>query len=166
MEHYELCPLNDDDVDNEMRILADMPINQMKKLLNTYLQTINSIIVTSIHMCDDEDDAMELERLKRLVRFLPAEETFIRSKNKIWAVREQIKNRNEDFFLNIDHNKYIKNDRNKTFITNLLDIALNAQKRFSKREKDIFWNKVDTLLQCTIQFNKEKEKLLNAKCSN
>jgi hypothetical protein len=74
--------------------------------------------------------------------------------NKIWAHREQIINEDESFFLNSQYNNFIKNDENKSFISELVNLIKKRYIGISASEKKVLWNLIKAMLTSIVKYKK------------
>lgn len=151
--------LSDDDIVNEMKLISLLPEKFTNHIFNTYSQNITSVLSIVLKQCTDDDDAVEIEHLKRVLMMCPLEEKFIRSKDKIWAVRKHIVTKNARYFLDKDYSKIIKRDGNQAFIESLMEIVKVKFGELSLSDQNMYWNKAALLLNCVAQFKKEMKKL-------
>lgn len=148
-------PLSEEDVDNARRLLATLDAKELNEICDGYTQQIKSLISTvrkSMDPVEDEDDLVELERLSRILGFCAADEIFIRSKDKIWAAREHIINKNADWFLNRDYSKLIKKDQKQTLIETIVRFIREKYVALSEEEQNIYWRKAGELLMFVCRY--------------
>jgi hypothetical protein len=92
---------------------------------------------------------IEVDRLKRLIRIGRDEEPLMiinRCKDKIWNSRDQIRARDQDYFLNRDYDEYIKKDQNQMFIEGLIGLFKQSHDLLNEKELDILWKINNQLL--------------------
>ncbi len=77
-----------------------------------------------------------------------------RSMDKIWIYRDEILDRNLDFFINNKFDKFVKNDENKTFMYTLINLIKKRVLELSKEEKDVIWGLINKLLVSVIKYKK------------
>lgn len=150
-------PITDEDVAAVNRRLAKLDIKVMNEIFNTYIQQVKSLVNTAVKMLDpeeDEDQLVELERVKRLVNFLPADECFIRSKDKIWWARKQILRKNAGWFLNRDYSNNIKKDHKQAMIETIIRAVQEKFPKMTTEEQDLFWTKGIQMLQVVAKYKK------------
>jgi hypothetical protein len=160
--------LTDDDVDEVRKKLAKIPASELNDIYNSYVQLVNGIL-SLVHKQTDaakkrsdnkhflfESDAelAEIDRLKRLVNFLPRDETFIRSKDKIWVARDHIMNRNADWFLKKDYTHLIKKDKNQVMIETIVNLIKDRYYDVSPDELESYWKKGIELLHVVARYKK------------
>jgi hypothetical protein len=75
-------------------------------------------------------------------------------KDKFWHYRDQILERDIDFFLNNKFSKFIKNDENKTFMHTLLNIFKKKIIDLSDAEKNMLWDIMHGILLNIVQYKK------------
>lgn len=165
MEHRDtqlnVKALSEDDIVNEMKLITMLPEKFTNDIFNTYSQNINSVLALVLKQCTDDEDAVEIEQLRRVLMMCPLEEKFIRSKDKIWAVRKYIVKKDARYFLNKDYSKIIKRDGNQAFIEALMEIVKSKFNELNDVDQNMYWNKAAFLLNCVAQFKKEMKKLRN-----
>ena len=148
---------NDDDVLLMQKQLAAVDQDELFKIFNIYVQNINAVIAIAKEQAkqdDDEEDILALLQVSRILGVAPPDEIFIRSHQKIWVNREQILNKNIDFFLNRNYSHLIKQDRHQTFLTTLINIIKHKFAKLDKDVQNLYWNKIFCLLQCIIKYKK------------
>jgi hypothetical protein len=103
---------------------------------------------------NDETAIIELDRVRKLLSFLPVDEKFIRVMDKIWAVREHLFNKNAKYFLDKDYSHAIKRDAKQAMIETIIELVRDNFVKFSQAEQDAYWKKGMQLLQCVAMFKK------------
>lgn len=146
-------PLTDDDVDAERKKIARANPKELNDIYTKFAQTINLMLTMAQKTTDDEDDLVEIERLKRLINLVGVDERFIRCKDKIWNVRDHIKKRNADFFLNKDYSSAIKKDSKQVLIETLIEIIKGKFLEIKQQEREFYWQKAETMLDCVERYN-------------
>jgi hypothetical protein len=150
-------PLDDNDIDKLRKKIATLPdetLDVLNKMYNNYSQLISSLIVTILKQTKDEDDIVEVERVKRLISLAPADEIFFRSKDKVWAARSHIIAKNADWFLNRDYKHLIKKDSKQVMIETLVNFVKRLYKTISSEEKEKYWLIAAKLLNLVANFKK------------
>lgn len=143
----DIKPLTDADIEEQRKRLAKADPKILTEIFNTCYQTINSLLVIARKRTKDEDDIVEIERLKRIVNLVPVEELFLRSKDKIWAAREHICDKNAKWFLDRDYSNIIKRDHNQVFIETIVSLIKDQFDKTSKEDMDKYWEKAIILLR-------------------
>lgn len=97
----------------------------------------------------------DIDRLKRIISY--CRETWPpfmieRCKDKIWSVRKQIIDKDEDYFLNRKYDEFIKKDENQRFIETLIEMVQDSSSHLSKEEKEYIWSCVNTMLQNCLDY--------------
>ena len=151
----QVKPLNEDDVLNEMKLIARTNEKVTTDIFNTYFRGIQSLLTAAAKQTKEETEVVEVERLRRLIGLMPIEETFIRTKDKIWAVRKRIMQQDADYFMNKDYSKIIKRDANQAFIESLMEIIKDRFEDMDDLSKKFYWCKAALLLNCVARFKKE-----------
>ena len=147
-------PLSEADVANAMKKLASADPKELNDIFNKYAQALNGVLVMAQKQAVDETEIIEVERIKRIVNFVPVEERFIRTKDKIWAVREHIINKNAKYFMEKDYSAAIKKDGNQAMIETLVDLVKEKFATITEQEKDFYWKKGAMMLNCIVRFKK------------
>lgn len=156
-DFVEAKPLSEEDVDKlreRLLKLSNADFKKVEDICNRYKQLINGIISTARKQTKEEDEIVEIERLKRLLGLCACDEIFYRSKDKIWSVRNKLINKDLDWFVNRDYSKLIKKDSKATLIETLVDIIKDKIKGMLPEERDIYWNKGLEMLLLVGQFKK------------
>lgn len=173
-EGEQIKPLTDSDVDNEMKRIGSLPVskqNQVAKIIQGYSNTISAVInmsktkvdtdlKTSTNRTDIEDleeIVVNLEQLTRILNLCPLEEKFIRTKDKVFAARQYILNKDADHFLNKDYSAIVKKDHNQAFIERMMEIVQESYRRFTPEELERYWIKAAELLRYVALYRKITE---------
>lgn len=146
--------MTEEDVANENRKLAKVDPDVLNDLYNTQSQIFNSIVTMVKKQLTDEEDLVEVERLQRILNLAPVDEKFIRTKDKIWAVREHIINKNAKFFLDRDYSKQIKKDGNQVFLETLISLIKEQYNALSAKDQNFYWEKASQLLIQVCKYHK------------
>jgi hypothetical protein len=145
-------PLTDAEVDEIMRRISRCDQKVITDIFEEFCNTLNSIIILVLKQLKDEREIVQLEQLRRVLNITPAFEKFIRAKDKVWAVRNHIVNKNAKYFLEKDYSSLIKKDSRQTFIESLMEIVRDNFEPLSDSEKDLYWRKASRLLNCVARF--------------
>jgi hypothetical protein len=148
-------PLTDDDVDAEMRTLDKV---KDKAALNDIFTNFKRSLLTMINVSENqttlESEKIELARIKRLLIILPEYEVFMRVKDKVWAVKDRIMNKDAEFFLNRDYSHLIKKDAKQAMIETLISIVKNKYFTLAEEHQNFYWGKGLELLKLIIAYKK------------
>jgi CII-binding regulator of phage lambda lysogenization HflD len=150
----QIKALSEDDVAKEMKDINQMAPKFTTEIFTSFSKGINSVLAIAMKQCTDESEIVEIEQLRRVLSLCPLEEKFIRTKDKIWAVRMHIINKNADYFLKKDYSKIIKRDANQAFIESLMEIVKDKFNDMNIENQDIYWKKAAYLLNCVARFKK------------
>lgn len=147
-----LKPLSDSDVEIRRKRMANANTKLLNEIFNEYHNTIKMIITSAekILAADgnkDEEDEVELSRIKRIVNLSPSDEILIRSMDKVWSVKNHIMTKNSDYFLKKDYSNLVKNDEKKAMIVNLIMIIREMYDKLKPKEQNLFWSYGLTLLK-------------------
>ncbi len=148
-------PMTDDDYNRIVKQLGGMKSNDMVEICNGFVQQIKGLLSTvkkTLHPVNDEDELVEVERVIRIVNMLPADEIFIRSKDKIWYSRKHILSKNIQLFLKKDISKNIKRDSKQVMIETLVKLIKYKFQTLSTAEQEMYWAKLIKLLQYVAKF--------------
>jgi hypothetical protein len=154
-----LAPMSEEDYEREKTKLFRSNPDAISTIINNYFMTVKNLMTTVQKKISndkeiDETDSLSIDRLKRLVNLCPPEEIFIRSKEKIWAVRMHIVNKNADYFMKKDYSGMIKKDEKQTMLESLIIICKSRYNQMSAEEKEIYWMYANELLKSVIQYKK------------
>ena len=147
-------PLSEQDIEDIKRRLANVDPDKINEIYTKCSQLINRLITMVMKQSLDEDEIVEIEHLKRVINLAPLEEIFIRSKDKIWNVREHIMNKNADYFIKKDYRTQIKKDHNQVFIETIVN---NIKQRFAVLPADDqakYWQIATELLRNVAVYKK------------
>lgn len=147
-------PMSEDDYANLQKKLATVNPSELNTIYNDYGGKINKLIMLAMKQTKDESEIVELESLKRIVNLAPADERFLRSKDKIWAARTFIIEKNEKYFMEKNYGKLIKKDRNQAMLETIMSIAKNGFKSLKPEEKEMYWTIGYELLHTVAKFKK------------
>jgi CII-binding regulator of phage lambda lysogenization HflD len=138
--------MSEDDVSSELKKLAKVDPKVLNDIYNTHAQLINAIVAMVKKQLKDEEDIVEIEHLQRVLNLAPLDEKFIRTKDKIWAVREHLIKKNAKFFLDRDYSKQIKKDHNQVMMETLVNLVKIQFNSLSAEDQDFYWQKGNMLL--------------------
>jgi hypothetical protein len=147
-------PLSDDDIALARKRLASISANDLNYIVDTYTQLIKGLLTLAIKTTEDEEEIVEIERLRRLVNMSPKDELFLRSKDKIWAAREPIMQKNAAWFIERDYSSLIKKDSKQVMIETLISIIRDKYENLSNDEREIYWRKAIEILQIVAKYKK------------
>ena len=145
-------PLTAEDVIIEQQRLAVVDPNKLNSIYNDFSNAIMSILTTAARQTKDDEDIVELERMKRILNMTPSDEKFIRAKNKVWAVQNKILNKDAKFFIERDYSTTIKKDHHQAMIESLVEIVREQYPKLTPKEQEFYWKKAGILLSCVIRF--------------
>lgn len=154
VDDLRVAPLSEKDIEDQKKRLLNANPDELSKIYNTCSQVINSMLVMVIKQTNDEEDIVEVERLKRVINLAPVDERFLRSKDKIWAAREHILNKNADWFLNRDYKGLIKKDHNQSMIETIVSLVKERYNSLSQEDQNRYWEKATMLLNNVARFKK------------
>lgn len=158
-EFNKIKPLDDGDIARIMSHIVrggDEAINNSNKIFTEFRNMITELIrlIESNIEDDDLEEIAELDRLKRLISLAPEEQIFLRCKDKIWLTREQLLNKDLEWFIGKECSHLIKNDKNKEFIETLMRIVKRKFLELDEEEKDEYWKYIHKLLNIVARFQK------------
>jgi hypothetical protein len=151
-EYFVIKNLTDEDVENELKELESCDQKALDVIYQDYSSALSRLISSVKKLAFEEEVVIEIDRLRRLANFIPKEEKFIRSKNKIWGARERILNKDAEFFLSKDYSLVVKKDHNQVMIETLINCIKDIYDDTSQEERDFFWAQAAVLLNCVIRF--------------
>jgi hypothetical protein len=146
--------LNDEDVEREIKNMQSIDPDVMNDIYKNFSNAVMSIVTAASEQTEDEKDLVQLDRIKRILNLAPMEERFIRSKEKVWGVRNYILNKNVDYFLNKDYSGMIKKDHNQVLLEKLIEIVRDNFINLSAEDKEFYWKKANILLHCVAKYKK------------
>jgi hypothetical protein len=153
-DSFQAKPLSEADIEAQKKRLAEADPKELNEIFNTCSQVINSILVMVLKQTKDEEDIVEVERLKRVINLAPLDERFLRSKDKIWAAREHILNKNADWFLKRDYKGLIKKDHNQVLIETIVSLVKERYDSMSTEDREKYWQKAIMLLRNVGRYKK------------
>ncbi len=92
----------------------------------------------------------------RLTAIRQVDELFIinKCKDKLWTYREQIANRDINFFMNHGYEKFIKEDGNKAFMYTLMNTVKDRIAQMDADELTEVWSVMDNMLLNVVRYLK------------
>lgn len=151
-DNIKFKPLTMDEVLEINKKFLKMDSATINKILTTYSNIVYSLLKLAIKNCEDEADIVELERLKRVIKLCDDAEIFIRTKDKVWAVREKILNKDADYFLNKDYSSGIKQDEKQSMIETIIMVVKEKYNVLTQNERNMYWKKAFEMLNLVIQY--------------
>lgn len=151
----EARPLDDDDVAREQELIYKLSEKNQQifsELTNEYLLSIKRILVAAESVCTDDKEKAEIDRLKRIIKLCPLDELFIRSKDKIYSAREQIKNKDMAFFTKKEYKSLIKEDFKKSMIESILSIVKYRCMTLTQEESEYYWQIIFKMLNLVTRY--------------
>jgi hypothetical protein len=148
--------MTDDDVYDEIRTyMSRMNATDLESILQTFKNTVNSLLSFATEKVgNDEEDCANLERVRRIIGFLPPEEIFIRVKDKVWAVRDHILNENLQYFMEKDYGNMIKKDQKQELLENIICVIKDYVTQMSEEDVKTLWTKGKIMLRCVAIYHK------------
>ncbi len=139
-----------------MKRAAEADPNELNDIFNKFAQTINNIITLVLKQTPKEDieDIVEIERLKRIINLLPIDERMYRCKDKIWMARNQLIEKDHEWFYNRSFKHLIKKDAKQVMIETLMGMVRRKFKTLSKEEQDIYWDLLHKMLHLVARYKK------------
>lgn len=153
-EQVHAVPLNEEEVEAQKKRLLEADPKILTDIFNVHSQVSNSILVMVLKQTEDEDEIVEIERLKRIFNLAPIEERFIRSKDKVWGAREHILNKNAKWFIDRDYKNLIKKDHNQVFIETIVSLVKDRYMSLSTEDQERYWEKALIILRNVARFKK------------
>lgn len=153
-EDENLRPMSQEEIDAEMKRMTTVDPKELNDIFAKYSQAINGILVAARKQATDDSEIVELEQIKRIMNMAPNDLKFIRSKNKLWAVRKRIVNKDTKYFLEKDYSKTIKKDQNQEWLESIVEFVRDRFATMTDKEKEFYWSKAAALLNCVLRFKK------------
>lgn len=149
LDDVTVKPLSEDDIDairNKISKLDTANLTKVTDLFVKYHQHLNNVIHLVRKQSSDEDDIVEIERVKRLMGLCPTDELFYRTKDKVWAARNKILNKDLAWFMNRNYSQLIKKDSKQVMIETLIGLVKEKSSELTPEELDNYWKKGFELL--------------------
>jgi hypothetical protein len=127
-------------------------ISEKHILLKKFYRTLSLLFKIGEKIDEKNIHLLWIKNQVALGRRLDEDEIIFRMKDKLWEYREQIINRNEDFFKNNQFSKFIKNDDRKKLMYSMINMFKNKISGLSKEGRDEIWNLIQLLLACCIKY--------------
>ena len=147
-DELKIRPLSEEDVRALQKRICEADPKKLNKIFSDFSNCINTVIRMLLSQIDkeDEDEIVELERVKRIINLAPLDERFLRSKDKLWAARNQIREKDASYFITKNYNGLIKKDSNQVMIETLIGIIRNKYELLSNEELELYWNILNKLV--------------------
>jgi hypothetical protein len=118
----------------------------------------NSLVFNVLKLCKErEPNNIDLEFVQNKIRIARGmDPTLIirTAEDKLWHYREQIVQKDLDFFLNNKFVKFVKNDENKGFMNGFIGLIKSHIKQMSENELEYIWVVIQKLLALVIIYKK------------
>lgn len=146
--------MTDEDVFNEQKRMNNLDQKELNTLIKGYCKCISNLINLGMQHANDFDEEVDFTRAREIINLLPIEEKFIRTKGKIWEMRNYIMTKDEKYFLNRDYSKHIRKDKNKVIIESLIAFAKEKYPQLNNEQKKSYWKLANQLLHYVCMFKK------------
>lgn len=156
-DEVKFVNMTDDDVDRiqgRVNKLSNKEIDEVNKLCTSFHQALVGLVTTARSFTKEDEELVEIDRIKRLLAILPQFEVFVRAQGRIWTFRNKIVDKDMDFFLGIDYSGAIKRDHKQRMIETIIEIVKEKFPKLPESERETFWQKVILLLNYTAKFRK------------
>jgi hypothetical protein len=152
----KFTPLDDDFKTSDLSSLTPEQLREVNKMFidcNKLMKEIISKARSKLVGIDKYEAS--LREVNGLMTLAPAQEIFERCKDKFYAARVQIVERNADFFISHDYSDVIKRDFRQRFLESIIESILFLWKRkLSDAEKDELWEKIQSILMLILRYKK------------
>lgn len=143
-------------------IIAGMSKNtqdDVTRIFKKFCSIISTIIrmietITKRKVGDHTDILVEIDTLKRILNFTPADEVFLRCRKKFLCTSDKIIQRDEKWFTSQTFDAAIKRDKNQNLIVTLRDMIQQQFPTLGEDEKNIYWANIINLLRLVLIFQK------------
>jgi hypothetical protein len=133
-------------------------MSDLEKKISDTIDRFHKNIFDILKLCKRlKPNSLELDSLNKKLYIARNIDPLIiieRSWEKIWTYRQKIVERDADFFLKNDFKQFIKNDENKTFMYDLINLIKKGYMERSQQEKDLLWNIANQLLINVLEYIK------------
>ena len=126
----------------------------LEVIYNDYYKHCIGVVDLITRTTKAESELVEIDQLKRIIRICTVDEVFIRTWAKVWKMRDNILAKRADWFLGQDFKHIIKPDRKQVFLETLVSMAKNRHNSMTDAEREIYWKKGFSLLECIAKFVK------------
>ncbi len=128
--------------------------DQLNNILNRFHTAIFKIINIAMEI-DPKNTYIAWVRDKIiLVSKVDKEAIIKRVHEKFWFYKEEIINRNTDFFHKAEFSKFIKDDENKSFMYSFVNMIRKKINELNDEQKDVIWDYLQTILGTVIEYKK------------
>lgn len=149
-EVLHFTPLSDDEIKVLRQRLLKIERKHRNDIIDSFAKSLKQVVLMAKKACKKEDEIVELDRVRRILNILPNDDLFLFCHDKIWLVREQIKKRNVDFFMNVVCD--IPKDDTQDLVFALIELVRDNYNKLSAVDKDAYWKCVQILLDSVDRF--------------
>lgn len=126
--------------------------------INSIITRFHSTIFKILKICRKiEPNSIELAGLHTKVSLARDLDPLIiinRAKDKVWMHREYIINEDANYFLNNNYSEFIKDDENKSFMRDLIQLIKKKYVDLSDAERKLVWQLSKDMLKSVVEYKK------------
>jgi hypothetical protein len=123
---------------------------------SSILETFNSQVSNIIKLIDKylpkNPDVIHIKRLVKIANETNALLMLEKCEDKFWENKNNIMDRNIDFFKNSTFDEYIYDDEYKPLINRLIVLMKNTYDHLNENDKENLWNRINIMLNCIINY--------------
>lgn len=131
-----------------------MSSTEINSIVNEFHSHIFKLLKISQRMEPSNIDLEWLRKQLALARDIDPLLIINKCSEKIWSYREQIIAEDDDFFLKNQYSNFIKNDQNKSFISELVNLIKKRYTDLSLGEKKAIWLLIKGMLSAVARYKK------------
>jgi uncharacterized protein YeeX (DUF496 family) len=132
--------------------MEDAKQKEIVDVLQIFNRQLSSMIKIIVSIAPDNPDIDWVRRAIKILRDTNPEGALERCMVKLWDHQQQIRERNQSFFMDCPLNKYIKDDCRKSWIEGIVRMVRTRYKELSEAELDAIWKCINTMLVCVIKY--------------
>jgi hypothetical protein len=136
--------------------MNDAKQKEIVDILQLFNRQVSNMLKIVVAIAPNNPDIDFVRRAVKILRDTNPEGAIEKCMVKLWDHQQQIRERNASFFMDCPLDKYIKNDRRKSWIDGLVRMVRTRYTELSEAELDAIWKCINTMLVCVIKY-----KLLN-----
>lgn len=127
---------------------------QINNIIRSHSETLASLLEQCAKHAVTKQETMHLDDARRKYRLCPIEERFMKTREIIWDIRNQIMTENIAELEKLDYSKYADNKEEADIIEEIVGILSVKYKTLTVAEKKEYWGLMKQLLKNVVQYQK------------
>jgi len=128
--------------------------DEMQRILKDFYSTLFNMINMAEQIDPKNYYILWLKQQIDMVRRIDNEFVIKRMKDKLWAYRKEIKERDVNFFKNNQFSKFVKNDDNRSFMYSFINMVKKKLDYLQPEELNAVWDNTTKMLLCCIEYKR------------